>query len=149
MQRSWIGRSEVWNFISHTLDGEQKTLGDTTRPDTLMGVTYVSVAGEHPLAQYAARHNPALQRIYRGYQKTQWRKLISLKPENLVWIPMLTVTHPLTGEQVPVWVANYVLMSYGSGAVMAVPAHDERDFEFANKYNLPIKQVIDVQGQDF
>jgi leucyl-tRNA synthetase len=151
MQRNWIGRSEGMELhFPYELDGEQKTLDVfTTRPDTLMGVTYVSVAGEHPLAQYAARHNPALQEFIADIKKGSVAEADIAKAEKLGMDTGLTVTHPLTGEQVPVWVANYVLMSYGSGAVMAVPAHDERDFEFANKYNLPIKQVIDVQGQDF
>lgn len=156
MQRNWIGRSEGMEIhFPYTLNGEQKTLDVfTTRPDTLMGVTYVSVAAEHPLAKHAAASNPALQSFIEACKKGSVAEADLAKAEKMGMDTGLTVTHPLTGEQVPVWVANYVLMSYGSGAVMAVPAHDERDFEFANKYQLPIKQVIDLdelhkQGQPF
>ena len=156
MQRNWIGRSEGMEIhFPYTLNGEQKTLDVfTTRPDTLMGVTYVSVAAEHPLAKHAAATNPALQSFIEACKKGSVAEADLAKAEKMGMDTGLTVTHPLTGEQVPVWVANYVLMSYGSGAVMAVPAHDERDFEFANKYHLPIKQVIDLnenheQGQQF
>ena len=156
MQRNWIGRSEGMEIhFPYTLNGEQKTLDVfTTRPDTLMGVTYVSVAAEHPLAKHAAATNPALQSFIEACKKGSVAEADLAKAEKMGMDTGLTVTHPLTGEQVPVWVANYVLMSYGSGAVMAVPAHDERDFEFANKYQLPIKQVIDLdehhkQGHEF
>ncbi|MEX6456443.1 leucine--tRNA ligase [Moraxella osloensis] len=156
MQRNWIGRSEGMEIhFPYTLNGEQKTLDVfTTRPDTLMGVTYVSVAAEHPLAKHAAATNPALQSFIEACKKGSVAEADLAKAEKMGMDTGLTVTHPLTGRQVPVWVANYVLMSYGSGAVMAVPAHDERDFEFANKYQLPIKQVIDLkeelkQGQQF
>ncbi|UAY37426.1 leucine--tRNA ligase [Moraxella osloensis] len=156
MQRNWIGRSEGMEIhFPYTLNGEEKTLDVfTTRPDTLMGVTYVSVAAEHPLAKHAAATNPALQSFIEACKKGSVAEADLAKAEKMGMDTGLTVTHPLTGEQVPVWVANYVLMSYGSGAVMAVPAHDERDFEFANKYQLPIKQVIDLdelhkQGQEF
>ena len=146
MQRNWIGRSEGMEIhFPYTLNGEEKTLDVfTTRPDTLMGVTYVSVAAEHPLAKHAAATNPALQSFIEACKKGSVAEADLAKAEKMGMDTGLTVTHPLTGEQVPVWVANYVLMSYGSGAVMAVPAHDERDFEFANKYQLPIKQVIDL-----
>lgn len=156
MQRNWIGRSEGMEIhFPYTLNGEEKTLDVfTTRPDTLMGVTYVSVAAEHPLAKHAAATNPALQSFIEACKKGSVAEADLAKAEKMGMDTGLTVTHPLTGRQVPVWVANYVLMSYGSGAVMAVPAHDERDFEFANKYQLPIKQVIDLkeelkQGQQF
>ena len=156
MQRNWIGRSEGMEIhFPYILNGEEKTLDVfTTRPDTLMGVTYVSVAAEHPLAKHAAATNPALQSFIEACKKGSVAEADLAKAEKMGMDTGLTVTHPLTGEQVPVWVANYVLMSYGSGAVMAVPAHDERDFEFANKYQLPIKQVIDLdehhkQGHEF
>lgn len=147
MQRNWIGRSKGMEIhFPYTLNGEEKTLDVfTTRPDTLMGVTYVSVAAEHPLAKHAAATNPALQSFIETCKKGSVAEADLAKAEKMGMDTGLTVTHPLTGEQVPVWVANYVLMSYGSGAVMAVPAHDERDFEFANKYQLPIKQVIDLK----
>ncbi len=156
MQRNWIGRSEGMEIhFPYILNGEEKTLNVfTTRPDTLMGVTYVSVAAEHPLAKHAAATNPALQSFIEACKKGSVAEADLAKAEKMGMDTGLTVIHPLTGEQVPVWVANYVLMSYGSGAVMAVPAHDERDFEFANKYQLPIKQVIDLdenhkQGHEF
>ena len=156
MQRNWIGRSEGMEIhFPYILNGEEKTLDVfTTRPDTLMGVTYVSVAAEHPLAKHAAATNPALQSFIEACKKGSVAEADLAKAEKMGMDTGLTVTHPLTSEQVPVWVANYVLMSYGSGAVMAVPAHDERDFEFANKYQLPIKQVIDLdenhkQGHEF
>lgn len=156
MQRNWIGRSEGMEIhFPYILNDEEKTLDVfTTRPDTLMGVTYVSVAAEHPLAKHAAATNPALQSFIEACKKGSVAEADLAKAEKMGMDTGLTVTHPLTGQQVPVWVANYVLMSYGSGAVMAVPAHDERDFEFANKYQLPIKQVIDLdenhkQGQQF
>ena len=147
MQRNWIGRSEGMEIhFPYILNGEEKTLDVfTTRPDTLMGVTYVSVAAEHPLAKHAAATNPALQSFIEACKKGSVAEADLAKAEKMGMDTGLTVTHPLTSEQVPVWVANYVLMSYGSGAVMAVPAHDERDFEFANKYQLPIKQVIDLK----
>lgn len=150
MQRNWIGRSEGMELrFPYTLDGKARTLDVfTTRPDTLMGVTYVSVAAEHPLAQHAAAQNPALADFIHTIKQGSVAEADIAKAEKLGMDTGLTVRHPLTGQDIPVWVANYVLMSYGSGAVMAVPAHDERDFEFANKYGLPIQQVVAVAGQN-
>ncbi|MGP5214215.1 leucine--tRNA ligase [Psychrobacter immobilis] len=146
MQRNWIGRSAGMEVhFPYELAGETNTLDVfTTRPDTLMGVTYVAVAAEHPLAQYAAEHDEAIAQFCALCKKGSVAEADLAKAEKIGMATGLTVTHPLTGEEVPVWVANYVLMSYGSGAVMAVPAHDERDYEFAIKYSLPIKQVIDI-----
>ncbi|MDN3452071.1 MULTISPECIES: leucine--tRNA ligase [unclassified Psychrobacter] len=146
MQRNWIGRSAGMEVhFPYELAGEANTLDVfTTRPDTLMGVTYVAVAAEHPLAQYASENDEAIAQFCALCKKGSVAEADLAKAEKIGMDTGLTVTHPLTGEEVPVWVANYVLMSYGSGAVMAVPAHDERDYEFANKYNLPIKQVINV-----
>ncbi|MCG3841361.1 leucine--tRNA ligase [Psychrobacter sp. Ps1] len=146
MQRNWIGRSAGMEVhFPYELAGEENTLDVfTTRPDTLMGVTYVAVAAEHPLAQYASEQDDAIAQFCALCKKGSVAEADLAKAEKIGMDTGLTVTHPLTGEEVPVWVANYVLMSYGSGAVMAVPAHDERDYEFANKYNLPIKQVINV-----
>ncbi|MCG3872777.1 leucine--tRNA ligase [Psychrobacter sp. Ps7] len=146
MQRNWIGRSAGMEVhFPYELAGETNTLDVfTTRPDTLMGVTYVAVAAEHPLAQYAAEHNEAIAQFCALCKKGSVAEADLAKAEKIGMATGLTVTHPLTGQEVPVWVANYVLMSYGSGAVMAVPAHDERDYEFAIKYSLPIKQVIDI-----
>ncbi|WP_350560508.1 leucine--tRNA ligase [Psychrobacter sp. CAL346-MNA-CIBAN-0220] len=146
MQRNWIGRSAGMEVhFPYNLEGQDNTLDVfTTRPDTLMGVTYVAVAAEHPLAQYAAEHNKVIAEFCALCKKGSVAEADLAKAEKIGMNTGLTVTHPLTGKQVSVWVANYVLMSYGSGAVMAVPAHDERDYEFAIKYDLPIKQVIDI-----
>ena len=146
MQRNWIGRSAGMEVhFPYEIAGEQNTLDVfTTRPDTLMGVTYVAVAAEHPLAQYAAEKDDMIAQFCALCKKGSVAEADLAKAEKIGMDTGLTVTHPLTGEEVPVWVANYVLMSYGSGAVMAVPAHDERDYEFAVKYNLPIKQVINT-----
>ncbi|MBO1531207.1 leucine--tRNA ligase [Psychrobacter sp. F1192] len=144
MQRNWIGRSagmEV-HFPYHIADEDSTLDVFTTRPDTLMGVTYVAVAAEHPLAQYAAEKDEAIAQFCDLCKKGSVAEADLAKADKIGMDTGLTVTHPLTGEDIPVWVANYVLMSYGSGAVMAVPAHDERDYEFATKYGLPIKQVI-------
>ena len=146
MQRNWIGRSAGMEVhFPYELEGQNNTLDVfTTRPDTLMGVTYVAVAAEHPLAQYAAEHDDLIAQFCALCKKGSVAEADLAKAEKIGMDTGLTVIHPLTGEKVSVWVANYVLMSYGSGAVMAVPAHDERDYEFAIKYNLPIKQVIDM-----
>ena len=146
MQRNWIGRSAGMEVhFPYELAGEHNTLDVfTTRPDTLMGVTYVAVAAEHPLAQYASEQDEVIAQFCALCKKGSVAEADLAKAEKIGMDTGLTVTHPLTGEQLPVWVANYVLMSYGSGAVMAVPAHDERDYEFANKYSLPIKQVITI-----
>jgi len=146
MQRNWIGRSAGMEVhFPYELAGEANTLDVfTTRPDTLMGVTYVAVAAEHPLAQYASEQDDAIAQFCALCKKGSVAEADLAKAEKIGMDTGLTVTHPLTGKEVPVWVANYVLMSYGSGAVMAVPAHDERDYEFAVKYNLPIKQVINT-----
>ncbi len=144
MQRNWIGRSAGMEVhFPYNIAGETNTLDVfTTRPDTLMGVTYVAVAAEHSLAEYAAENNKAIADFCTACKKGSVAEADLAKADKVGMDTGLTVTHPLTGEEIPVWVANYVLMSYGSGAVMAVPAHDERDYEFATKYNLPIKQVI-------
>jgi leucyl-tRNA synthetase len=121
----------------------------TTRADTIMGVTFVAVAAEHPLATHAARNNPALAAFVDECKHTSVMEADLATMEKKGMPTGLTVTHPLSGEQVPVWIGNYVLMSYGEGAVMAVPAHDERDFHFAKQYKLPIRQVIAVPGKTF
>ncbi|MER2162960.1 MAG: leucine--tRNA ligase [Psychrobacter alimentarius] len=151
MQRNWIGRSSGMEVhFPYVLAGQENTLDVfTTRPDTLMGVTYVAVAAEHPLAQYASEQDDTIAQFCALCKKGSVAEADLAKAEKIGMDTGLTVTHPLTGEEVPVWVANYVLMSYGSGAVMAVPAHDERDYEFATKYNLHIKQVIDIPNGYF
>jgi leucyl-tRNA synthetase len=120
----------------------------TTRPDTLMGATYVAVAAEHPLATLAAQNDPQLQDFINECKSGSVAEADVATQEKKGLPTSLFVEHPLTGEKLPVWVANYVLMHYGDGAVMAVPAHDERDFEFAVKYNLPIKAVVRTSAGD-
>jgi len=146
MQRNWIGKSRGMD-ISFPYDkdstgqaGELKVF--TTRPDTLLGATYVAVAAEHPLATQAAQNNPALQAFIEDCKKGGVSEAAQASQEKKGMASGLFVRHPLTDERLAVWVANYVLMGYGEGAVMAVPAHDERDFAFANQYGLPIKPVI-------
>jgi leucyl-tRNA synthetase len=148
MQRNWIGRSEGVD-IHFAVEGEAEPLTVfTTRPDTLMGVTFVSIAGEHPLAQKAAGSNPQLAAFLEELRHGGVSEAELETQEKRGMATGLFAIHPVTGDKVPVWVANFVLMGYGTGAVMAVPGHDERDFEFAHKYSLPIKQVIAVGGDD-
>ena len=144
MQRNWIGKSYGVRFaFPHQLDGRQEKLWVyTTRADTIMGVTFVAVAAEHPLATRAAQDNPQLAAFIEECKTGSVAEADIATMEKKGMDTGLKVTHPLTGELVPVWVANYVLMGYGEGAVMAVPAHDERDFGFAKKYKLPITQSI-------
>jgi leucyl-tRNA synthetase len=149
MQRNWIGRSEGLD-IQFTVPGEAEPLTVfTTRPDTLMGVTFVSIAGEHPLAQKAAQSNPALAAFLAGMRQGGVSEAELETQEKRGMDTGIKAVHPVSGDEIPVWVANFVLMGYGTGAVMAVPGHDERDFEFANKYGLPIRQVIAVEGESF
>jgi leucyl-tRNA synthetase len=151
MQANWIGKSYGVRFaFPYKLDGkEEKLWVYTTRADTIMGVTFVAVAAEHPLAMHAAKDNKDIAAFIEKCKHTSVMEADMATMEKEGVDTGLTVTHPLTGEQVPVWVGNYVLMGYGEGAVMAVPAHDERDFGFAKKYNLPIKQSIGVAGKTF
>ena len=142
MQRNWIGRSEGVE-LSFAAEGEVDDLiVYTTRPDTLMGVTYVAVAAEHPLALKAAENNPDLQAFIEECRNTETAEAAMETMEKKGMATGFTVSHPVTGEDVPVWVANFVLMGYGTGAVMAVPAHDQRDFEFATKYDIPVRPVV-------
>jgi len=157
MQANWIGKSVGVRFaFTHDIKNSDNQLIDdgklwvfTTRADTIMGVTFCAVAAEHPLATHAAQNNPGLQAFIEKCKQGSVMEADMATMEKEGMDTGLTVAHPITGEQVPVWVGNYVLMTYGEGAVMAVPAHDERDFGFAKKYNLPIKQVISVVGQEF
>ena len=151
MQRNWIGRSTGMEITFPSANTEIYADGltvYTTRADTLMGVTYIAVAAEHPLALKAAENNPELAAFIEECRMGSVAEADLATAEKKGMATGLFVKHPVTGDELPVWIANYVLMSYGSGAVMAVPAHDERDFEFANKFNLPIKQVIDAKGTD-
>ncbi len=142
MQRNWIGKSRGMEVGFSYADGQGVLKVFTTRPDTLMGVTYVAVAAEHPLAIQAAAADPALAAFIAQCKSGSVAEADLATQEKLGMPTGLYVRHPFTDEPVPVWVANYVLWGYGEGAVMAVPAHDERDFEFAQKYGLPIKPVI-------
>lgn len=143
-QRNWIGRSTGMDLTFPSAQPEQYAdlTVFTTRPDTVMGVTYVAVAAEHPIAKLAATDNAELQAFIEECRHGSVAEADIATAEKKGMPTGLFVQHPVTGADIPVWVANYVLMSYGSGAVMAVPAHDERDFEFAQKYSLPIQQVI-------
>ena len=150
MQENWIGRSEGVRFaFPYDAHGEQRRLWVfTTRADTIMGVTFVAVAPEHPLAQELAAKNEPLRRFIEDCKKGGVADA-DLAAAEKVGVPTgFFVTHPLTQEQVPVWIGNYVLMSYGDGAVMGVPGHDARDFEFARRHGLPIRQVIEVNGSN-
>jgi len=148
MQRNWIGKSYGCE-VEFPLAGQDGTLKVyTTRADTLMGATYVAIAAEHPLATLAAQSNPRLADFIAECKRGSVAEADVATAEKKGMATGLFVTHPLNAEILPVWVANYVLASYGEGAVMAVPAHDERDFEFANKYSLPIKAVIELSGNN-
>ncbi len=157
MQENWIGKSEGVRFaFTHDIQGADGALiGDgkmyvfTTRADTIMGVTFCAVAPEHPLAIHAAAANPKLAAFIEECKSGGTTEAELATQEKKGERTGLFVTHPLTGDKVEVWVGNYVLMSYGDGAVMGVPAHDERDFEFAKKYGLPIQQVTDVPGKTY
>jgi leucyl-tRNA synthetase len=151
MQANWIGKSTGVRFaFPYELDGRQEKLWVfTTRADTIMGVTFCAVAAEHPLATHAAKNNPGLAAFIDECKHGSVMEADMATMEKKGMPTGIFVDHPLTGEKVEVWVGNYVLMSYGEGAVMAVPAHDERDFEFARKYGLAIRQVIAVEGEAF
>ena len=156
MQRNWIGRSKG---VEMTFELEKPVDTDsgckiksfdiyTTRPDTLMGVTYVSLAAEHPIALALAKDNAELTAFIAACKKQSVTEADMAQMEKKGMDSGLTAIHPITGREVPVWIANYVLLSYGSGAVMAVPAHDQRDYEFAKTYGLPIEQVISASADD-
>lgn len=151
MQEHWIGKSYGVNLaFPYELDGEKKQLRVyTTRPDTIMGVTFATIAAEHPLALRLAKDKPELQAFIDECRKGSVSEADMATMEKKGVPTGFCVKHPLTGADVPVWIGNYVLMTYGEGAVMGVPAHDERDFAFALKYGLPIKQVIGKKGEVF
>ena len=142
MQRNWIGRSEGVEITFDVADTAEKVSVYTTRPDTFYGVSYLGIAAAHPLAELAAEKNPQLTEFIREAKNAKVAEADLATMEKKGMATGLFAIHPLTGEKLPIWVANFVLMHYGTGAVMAVPAHDQRDFEFAQKYSLPIKQVI-------
>ena len=151
MQRNWIGKSrgvELAFGLDESVANIDRIEVYTTRPDTLYGVTYVSLAAEHPITLALAENNTELAEFVAACKQASVAEAHMAQAEKLGMDTGLRATHPLTGETIPVWVANYVLMDYGSGAVMAVPAHDERDWEFARKYSLPMKTVVcDAEGQ--
>lgn len=146
MQKNWIGKSQGMEIGFPHGNGVMKVF--TTRPDTLMGATYVAVAPEHAIAQEAAKNNTELQAFLEECKKGGTNEADIATQEKKGMATGAFATHPITKEQLPVWVANYVIITYGEGAVMAVPAHDERDFEFAAKYGLPIKPVIQTNAED-
>jgi leucyl-tRNA synthetase len=147
MQRNWIGRSEGVDLDFTLADGSPLSVY-TTRPDTLMGVTYLAVAPQHPLARAAADNNQELAAFIESQSNIKVAEADLATMEKLGMDTGFTAIHPLTGQEVPVWTANFVLMSYGSGAVMSVPGHDQRDWEFATRYGLPIVQVIAPAGDE-
>ena len=148
MQKNWIGRSQGIEFSFERKGSEERLEVYTTRPDTIMGITYVAVAAQHPIATRAAASNSEIQAFIEECAR------MSVAEADLAQAPkrgMATgqfVIHPFTGEEIPIWIANFVLMEYGSGAVMAVPGHDQRDWEFATQYGLPIKPVIQPLHDD-
>ena len=150
MQANWIGKSYGVRFaFPYELDGRNEKLWVfTTRTDTIMGVTFAALAAEHPLAARAAHDNPKLASFIEECKRGSVTEADLATIEKKGMPTGISITHPLTGEPVPVWVGNYVLMAYGEGAVMGVPAHDERDFHFAKQYGLPIRQVINAQTAD-
>ena len=149
MQRNWIGRSEGVEITFDVADTNEKVAVYTTRPDTFYGVSYLGIAAAHPLAALAAQNNPELAAFIQEAKNAKVAEADLATMEKKGMATGLFAIHPLTGEKLPIWVANFVLMHYGTGAVMAVPAHDQRDYEFANKYGLQIKQVIaPLAGQE-
>ena len=145
MQKNWIGKSrgvELTFKLNQAINGIDNLSVYTTRPDTLMGATYVCIAAEHPIAIALSKNNPKLLKFIQDCKEQSVSEASMATMKKIGVSSELEAIHPLTGEKIPVWVANYVLMGYGTGAIMAVPAHDERDFEFANNYHLPIKQVF-------
>ena len=151
MQRNWIGKSVGVNVVfdlSQTIGKFIQFDVYTTRPDTLMGVTYLTLATQHPIALQIATNNPELAEFIDDCKSQQVSEAEMATMEKLGMDTGVAAIHPLTGEKIPVWVGNYVLMDYGSGAVMAVPGHDQRDYEFAKKYSLPIMQVIQSLNGD-
>ena len=149
MQRNWIGRSEGVEITFDVADTAEKVAVYTTRPDTFYGVSYLGIAAAHPLASLAAENNPELAAFIQEAKNAKVAEADLATMEKKGMATGLFAIHPLTGEKLPIWVANFVLMHYGTGAVMAVPAHDQRDYEFANKYGLQIKQVIaPLAGQE-
>ncbi len=148
MQRNWIGRSEGTNVVFKVRDVDQDLSVYTTRIDTLMGVSFIAIAPMHPLAQLAAKNNPTLAEFIKKANQIKVAEADLATIEKQGMATKFTCTHPITKQEIPVWVCNYVIMDYGTGAVMAVPAHDERDYEFARKYNITYSRVIKAINPD-
>ncbi|MBS0358693.1 MAG: leucine--tRNA ligase, partial [Proteobacteria bacterium] len=142
MQRNWIGRSQGLEIYFTVPETNSQLKVFTTRADTLMGATYVAIAAEHKVAEIAAQNNPAIQAFIEQCRHTKVAEADMATMEKLGIDTGFKAIHPITGEEIPIWIANFVLLEYGSGAVMSVPAHDQRDWEFAEKYHLPMKRVI-------
>ncbi len=149
MQRNWIGRSEGLDIGFRVAESDETLQVYTTRPDTLMGVTYLAVAPEHPLARKAAETDPGLAAFIEECRRGGVSEATLETQEKRGMPTPFSAVHPLSGEKLPIWVANFVLMHYGSGAVMAVPGHDHRDFDFAHVYDLPIRQVVALEGETY
>src|SRR5579872_1962342 len=147
MQRNWIGRSEGVEIDFPVMDNDQHLTVFTTRPDTLFGATYIAIAPQHPLAKKAAENNPAIETFLEECRNIKVAEADLATMEKRGMITPFKALHPVTKQALPIWIANFVVMDYGSGAVMSVPAHDQRDFEFAKLYQLPIKQVIKPNDQ--
>jgi leucyl-tRNA synthetase len=150
-QRNWIGRSEGVDIsfdLPEAVAGVEQLEVYTTRPDTLYGATYLAIAAGHPIALSLADNNPEIAAFVEECKHTKTTEADMATMEKKGLATGLTATHPLTGEALPIWIANFVLMGYGSGAVMSVPAHDQRDWEFATKYDLPIIQVVEIKEGD-
>jgi leucyl-tRNA synthetase len=148
MQRNWIGRSQGVEFSFARPDASERLEVYTTRPDTIMGITYVAVAAQHPIALEAAQSSAEIAAFIESCSQMSVAEADLATAEKRGMDTGLTVIHPFTGEPLPIWIANFVLMDYGSGAVMAVPAHDQRDYEFAQAYGLPIQPVLEPMSDD-
>ncbi|VFP86870.1 Leucine--tRNA ligase [Candidatus Erwinia haradaeae] len=142
MQRNWIGRSEGLEIDFRVLDTTEIIKIYTTRPDTIMGVTYIAVAANHPITYVAAMHDPSIANFINKYLNTKVSEPDLITMEKIGILTKLVAKHPLTGESLPVWISNYVIMDYGTGAIMGVPGHSQNDWEFAQKYYIPIKSVV-------
>jgi leucyl-tRNA synthetase len=142
MQRNWIGRSEGME-VEFEVPGQESLRVYTTRPDTLYGATFMAIAAEHPLALAAAADNPDIAEFVESCRKTNTSEAALEKMDKLGMALGIDAINPVNGESVPIWIANFVLMGYGTGAIMSVPAHDQRDWEFARKYGIPIRQVVE------
>ena len=148
MQKNWIGKSEGMEFTFKLKNMEESVEVYTTRPDTIMGVSFLALSTNHDLALGASESDPSIKKFIEDQKKTKVAEADLAKQEKLGIDTGLYAIHPFTGEELPIWIGNFVLSEYGSGALMAVPAHDQRDYEFAKKYNLSIKQVIEGSKDD-